>query len=126
VAAAEALVKGWLFYPDRDYPLLPALGVCGAHCRGFWCALADLAPAPRYALLPRLSWLAPALLPAVDTLDRAELEARINAHFETGSMPVMVALLRMAGEQALEVERGFIVPDGWRERAEMRIRTAAV
>jgi hypothetical protein len=125
VAAAEALVKGWLFYPDGDYPLLPALGVCAAHCRGFWCGLADLAPAPRYALLPRLSWLAPALLPAADTLDRGELESRINAHFDTDSMPVMVALLRIEGQQALEVERGFIVPDGWRERAGERVRSAA-
>jgi hypothetical protein len=124
VAAAEALVKGWLFYPNGDYPLLPALGVCAAHCRGFWCGLADLAPAQRYAVLPRLSWLAPALLPASDTLDRSELEGAINAHFETDSMPVMVALLRMDGQQALEVERGFIVPEGWRERAGERLRKA--
>jgi hypothetical protein len=120
VAAAEALVKGWLFYPDGDYPLLPALGVCAAHCRGFWCGLADLASAQRYAVLPRLSWLAPALLPAADTLDRSELEAMIATHFETDSMPLMVALLRLEGQQALEVERGFIVPDGWRERAGQR------
>ena len=124
VAAAEALVKGWLFYPDGDYPLLPALGVCGAHCRGFWCGLAELASAPRYALLPRLSWLAPALLPAEETLDRGELEAKVNAHFETDNMPLMVALLRIDGAQALEVERGFIVPDGWRERAGERVRAA--
>ncbi len=122
VAAAEALVKGWLFYPDGEYPLLPALGVCAAHCRGFWCGLADLGAAPRYAVLPRLSWLAPALLPLADTLDRDELESRIAAHFETDSMPVMVALLRIAGQQALEVNRGFIVPDGWRKRAEERVR----
>jgi hypothetical protein len=124
VAAAEALVKGWLFYPHGDTPLLPALGVCAAHCRGFWCGLADLAPAPRYAVLPRLSWLAPALLPAADTLDRGELEAAIDAHFETDNMPVMVALLHIEGQQALEVERGFIVPDGWRERAGERVRAA--
>lgn len=124
VAAAEALVKGWLFYPRGDYPLLPALGVCAAHCRGFWCGLADLALAPRYAVLPRLSWLAPALLPAAHTLDRGGLESAITAQFETNSMPVMVALLRIDGEHALEVERGFIVPEGWRERAGERVRTA--
>ena len=49
----------------------------------------------------------------------------IDAHFETDSMPLMVALLRIEGQQALEVERGFIVPDGWRERAgERRTNTA--
>ena len=126
VAAAEALVKGWLFYPDGDYPLLPALGVCADHCRGFWCGLADLPVAARYAVLPRLSWLAPALLPAADTLDRGELESRIGAQFDTDSMPVMVALLRIAGSQALEVDRGFVVPVGWRERAGEHVRTAPV
>lgn len=123
VAAAEALVKGWLFYPDGDYPLLPALGVCASHCRGFWCSFADLPAAPRYAVLPRLSWLGPALLSLADTLERDQLESRVAAHFETDSMPVMVALLRMDGQQALEVDRGFIVPDGWRQRAEERVRT---
>jgi DNA-binding GntR family transcriptional regulator len=44
----------------------------------------------------------------------------IAAHFETDSMPLMVALLRLEGRQALEVERGFVVPDGWRERAVQR------
>lgn len=122
VAAAEALVKGWLFYPDSEDPLLPTLGVSDAHCRGFWCGLAELAPAPRYALLPRLSWLAPALLPASETLDRGELEAKVNAHFATDTMPLLVALLRMDGLHALEVKRGFIVPDGWRERAGARAR----
>ena len=117
VAAAEALVKGWLFYPGGDYPLLPALGVCAAHCRGFWCELEELAPAPRYAVLPRLSWLAPASLPPADTLERGELERKINAYFETDSMPLMVALLNGDGGQALEFDRGFIVPEGWRERA---------
>lgn len=124
VAAAEALFKGWLFYPEGDYPLLPAPGVCAAHCRGFWCGIGGLAPAPRYALLPRLSWLAPALLPETDTLDRAALEQRIDAHFDIDSMPVMVALLGIDGRQAFEVERGFIVPDGWRERAGARVAGA--
>jgi DNA-binding GntR family transcriptional regulator len=53
-------------------------------------------------------------------LDRSELEGMIAAHFETDSMPLMVALLRLEGRQALEVERGFVVPDGWRERAVQR------
>ena len=57
-------------------------------------------------------------------LDRGELERRLNAYFENDSMPVMVALLRMAGPHALEVDRGFIVPDGWRERAGERVRAA--
>ena len=124
VAAAEALVKGWLFYPDGDYPVLPALGVCATHCRGFWCGIGALDHAERYAVLPRLAWLAPARLPAGETLARAQLEERVVSMFQTDRMPVMVALLRLEDGCALETGRGFIVPDGWRERASAWVRPA--
>ena len=124
VAAAEALVKGWLFYPGGDYPLLPALGVCAAHCRGFWCGISELGTAERYAVLPRLAWLAPARLLAEETLERSQLEDRIGSMFETDRMPVMVALLRIENGYALETGRGFIVPEGWRERASAWVRPA--
>jgi hypothetical protein len=124
VAAAEALVKGWLFYPAGDYPLSPTLGVCGAHCHGFWCGIDELAQAPRYAVLPRLGWLAPARLAADATLDRAGLERSIAALFANDCMPVLVALLRLQDGQALETGRGFIVPQGWSERASERLEAA--
>ncbi len=44
--------------------------------------------------------------------------------FETDHMPVMVALLRIENGVALETGRGFIVPQGWRERASERVRPA--
>ena len=122
VAAAEALVKGWLFYPGGDYPVLPALGVCADHCRGFWCVLPEMDTAERYAVLPRLAWLAPARLPAEETLARSELESTIAGMFETEQMPVMVALLRIDNGVALETGRGFIVPEGWRKRASEWVR----
>ena len=124
VAAAEALVKGWLFYPGGDYPLLPALGVCAAHCRGFWCGISELGTAERYAVLPRRAWLAPARLLAEETLERSHLDDRIGSMFETDRMPVMVALLRIENGYALETGRGFIVPEGWRERASAWVRPA--
>lgn len=125
VTAAQALVKGWLFYPGGDYPVSSAPGVCGLHCRGFWCGLEELPQAPAYAVLPRLSWLAPARLAAADTLDRAELAARLAVLFANDSaMPVLVALLRMEQGAALEMSRGFIVPEGWRERAGQRVQAA--
>jgi len=123
VAAAEALVKGWLFYPAGDYPLSPALGVCAAHCHGFWCGIGELAEAQRYAVLPRLAWLAPARLPAGAALDRAGLEQSLAALFDNDRMPVLVALLRLQDGQALETARGFIVPEGWSERASERVET---
>ncbi|MFL6718004.1 MAG: DUF1853 family protein [Burkholderiaceae bacterium] len=125
VSAAQALVKGWLFYPDGDYPVSPALGVCKLHCRGFWCGIDALPQAPAYAVLPRLSWLAPARLAAADTLDRGQFGEALASHFAADeAMPVLVALLRIEGGVALEMSRGFIVPDGWRERAGQRVQAA--
>jgi hypothetical protein len=125
VSAAQALVKGWLFYPDGDYPVSSALGVCGLHCRGFWCGLDALPPAAAYAVLPRLSWLAPARRAAADTLDRSQLADALACLFaKDEAMPVLVTLLRMEDGVALEMSRGFIVPEGWRERAGQRVQAA--
>jgi hypothetical protein len=38
---AQALVKGWLFYPAGEgWPAMS--GIAAGHCRGFWCALSEL------------------------------------------------------------------------------------
>ena len=125
VSAAQALVKGWLFYPDGDYPASSALGVCSLHCRGFWCGLDDLPEATAYAVLPRLSWLAPARLALADTLERGQLGDEIASLFaKDQAMPVLVALMCVEDGVALETSRGFIVPEGWRERAGQRVQAA--
>lgn len=122
VVAAQALVKGWLFYHDG----VPAKRVCGtsaAHCRGFWCALSEMEKlhAEWYAILPRLSWLAPARLPLQQAMNRQALHQVLAEHFAQDTMPVMVILLQQQGDMALETDRGFIVPDDWRTRAGQRI-----
>ena len=125
VSAAQALVKGWLFYPDGDYPASSALGVCSLHCRGFWCGLDALPEATAYAVLPRLSWLAPARLALADTLERGQLGDEIASLFaKDQAMPVLVALMCVEDGVALEMSRGFIVPEGWRERAGQRVQAA--
>lgn len=125
VSAAQALVKGWLFYPDGDYPASSALGVCSVHCRGFWCGLDALPEATAYAVLPRLSWLAPARLASADTLERGQLGDEIASLFaKDEAMPVLVALMCVEDGVALETSRGFIVPEGWRERAGQRVQAA--
>lgn len=123
VDRAQALIKGWLFYhKDTQLPEF-SMGLASAHCRGFWCTLAewDGAAEARYAILPRLQWLAPAKI-ALDqalypTLDTQEMAAALKARFEQGSMPVLVAALAQQGDFWLETMRGFIVPDDWRNRA---------
>ncbi|MFJ7566375.1 DUF1853 family protein [Herminiimonas sp. NPDC097707] len=125
VSKAQALVKGWLFYPDVDLEM-NAFGTAHEHCRGFWCACSDLAHlrAERYAILPRLQWLAPASLPLSQTMDQQALQEYLAEYFVHDTMPVLVALLEVKDGVGLEVSRGFIVPDDWRTRAGQRIKLA--
>jgi hypothetical protein len=58
-------------------------------------------------------------------LDRAQLMAELSDHFATSGTPVLVAVVRDKRVNAqgaiVETERGFIVPDDWRERAGARL-----
>jgi uncharacterized protein len=124
VVAAQALVKGWLFYHDDDADAGIPSGVMPEHCRGFWCALDELdtLAAERYVILPRLRWLAPVKTAAEQTLDRQALRETLDAHFAHDSMPVLVALATLDGNLAYETDRGFIVPNDWRSRAGERVQ----
>ena len=125
VTSARALVKGWLFYPAGSWPAMS--GITAGHCRGFWCALDELDAlgADAFLILPKLQWLAPfRAQQAAWLLNRAQLHAELEAQFETNPSPVLVALVRKVEYEAPglveEIERGFIVPNDWRERAEAR------
>jgi len=124
VVAAQALVKGWLFYQGQTPPPAQPRGILPTHCRGFWRTLEEVErlPALHYIVLPRLSWLAPAKIALDDSIGKTELKTRLNAHFNSNSTPALIALLEPVGGCLLEIDRGFIVPDDWRRRAEMRIK----
>lgn len=99
-------------------------GVARAHCCGFWSEAAvfhgDVASDHghrRYAILSRLSWLAPALVCENEILDATTLTALLQGHFENDVMPVMVALVAGGNGKWREIRRGFVVPDNWRLRA---------
>jgi len=122
VTAARALVKGWLFYPVGTY--LEMKGISARHCRGFWCALGelDMLDTDRFLVLPRLQWLAPfRAQSATWMLDRAQLRAELEDHFAQTGTPVLVSLVREQPGCIVEFDRGFIVPDDWRERADARL-----
>jgi hypothetical protein len=124
VTSAKALVKGWLFYPAGAYRDLALRGISARHCRGFWCALAELdrLEGERFLVLPRLQWLAPFGAPSAPwMLDRAQLRAELEDHFAQSNGPVLVALVREEAGRVVEFERGFIVPDDWRARAGARL-----
>jgi len=126
VAEAQALIKGWLFYHPSGIRSEAAFGLSDSHCRGFWCELGefDFAAAERFLILPRLRWLAPAQTEFESAQSAAELLPALRQRFESEAVPALVALLKRDGNQVLEFARGFIVPDGWRERAAERLRRA--
>ena len=113
VTQAQALVKGWLFYPDGVPPMA---GISQQHCHGFWMtqAQAHSLPGQHFVVMPRLQWLAP--FKTVSGLDRDQLLAAVHEQ----AAPVMIAVLRAQGEWLVEESRGFIVPDGWRAQAAQR------
>ena len=124
VTLARALVKGWLFYPFGDWPALQ--GIAAQHCRGFWCALDEVEglAGEQFVILPKLQWLAPFRSTSTAwLLDRAGLATALLDQFQTSNTPLLVASVRERGGAMEEVERGFIVPDDWRERA-ARVRLA--
>lgn len=121
VTLARALVKGWLFYPSGSWPAMS--GITAGHCRGFWCALGELGTlgADAFVVLPKLQWLAPfRSTQEAALMNAAQLHAELEAQFETNASPVLVAAVRATPGLVEEVERGFIVPNDWRERAEAR------
>jgi hypothetical protein len=113
VARAQALVKGWLFYPDK---VMTMQGITQQHCHGFWMtqAQAQDLPEQQYAIMPRLHWLAP--LKAAEGIDKPQLLAAL----QDAAAPIMVAALRKVGEWLVEERRGFVVPDDWRAQAAQR------
>jgi len=128
VVSAQALIKGWLFYPVAENPPRVVPGVAPDHCRGFWSPLSELGAKldaighERFIVLPRLHWLAPARASSSACLDLAALSMALHEHFLRDTQPVMIALMEPDGEHAVEVERGFIVPDDWAERASQFVR----
>jgi len=123
VVAARALVKGWLFYPAGTYAAMR--GISAGHCRGFWCARAELdtLAGDRFLILPRLQWLAPfRASSATWMLDKAQLAAELDDHFASSDTPVLVSLVHEEPGNIVEFDRGFIVPDDWRARAAGRLR----
>jgi len=129
VVAAQALVKGWLFYHGDNSMPAQSVGVSENHCRGFWCPLAELdaCVSGRSAILNRLNWLAPAKTTVAQSLDMPTLRDILTAHFARDTMPVMLALLAPQGDCLIETGRGFVVPNDWHSRAGERIlRTIAL
>ncbi|MGZ3183866.1 MAG: DUF1853 family protein [Telluria sp.] len=122
VTRAQALVKGWLFYPRGKVSGID--GLDPDHCRGLWCELdgLDSLQGEAFVHLPRMQWLAP--WQAADEgqlLGHEEVAALAEDHFAGAHvLPLLVAGVRRNGSLWQEVERSFVVPPGWRARAASR------
>lgn len=126
VTQAQALVKGWLFYPSGNWPAMQ--GITAGHCRGFWCALEELdeVAGDEFLVLPKLEWLAPFRGQLTERLlTRPELTAMLATSFASSGTPILVAIVRRQDGLIEEIERGFLVPNDWRARAaQVRIAKA--
>ncbi|HEY1043859.1 MAG TPA: DUF1853 family protein [Telluria sp.] len=121
VENAQALVKGWLFYPRGTVSGLE--GLDPQHCRGTWCSAAELDELEGDWFIPlaRLEWLAPARTDdSAQVLSRSALAERVADHFSGPAMPMLVASVREDGGAWTECERAFVVPGDWRGRAATR------
>ena len=65
----------------------------------------------QFAIVPRLSWLAPMKANDVEVITRGGLRAALLAHFALSPAPLMLASVREVDGWAVEMARGFIVPD---------------
>ncbi len=113
VRAAQALVKGWLFYAAGTTPALD--GISQEHGHGFWCTPTQL-PAQRYVVLPRLQWLAPFKGREVAVLEVDTLRAQLSDLAQA----VMVATVDHVEGWEVERTRGFVVPHDWTQQAAAR------
>ncbi len=113
LTAALALVKGWLFYSASTTEALPE--ITPQHCRGVWCRLAQLDQwhTAEFVILARLDWLAPARVPLQAAIAGSRLQAQLQARFAADARPVLVAQLQRHGDDWIEIERLFVVPDDW-------------
>lgn len=128
ITHAKALIKGWLFYHNGKRPDGALLGLSANHCWGFWATLSDLS-AERdecYTLPPRLDWLAPAKVATSEVINGQALREQLAGQFVGNSMPVLIARVVVHEDSAIEVERGFVVPDDWQTRAGERIKKNSI
>ncbi|MFZ4875186.1 DUF1853 family protein [Janthinobacterium sp. Mn2066] len=114
VVAAQALVKGWLFYEHGTLASMD--GISSEHAHGFWCPPSQLPQDQRYVILPKLQWLAPYKGVEAAVFDTAALRTQLIDL----QQPVLVAAVGQIDGWEVEQRRGFIVPEDWTAQAAAR------
>lgn len=111
----EVTLKGYLFQPLTGAQ--PPPGYNNANPMNDWLRPGDL---PQYCaankldafrLLPKMQWLSQSRLDDVcETLDREQLQAEVETHFESDNYPLLVA---SPDDPGTERRRFFVVPEHW-------------
>lgn len=116
----QAYIKGYLFYHCSSSHKDSIAGISGVHLTGWWVRH-NLEEIPqshtesRWAILPRLSWLAPVLI-TDDTLaiTYTSLDEQLEQHFQASSEALL--LVELSGDTGAvwrELSRGFVVCSTW-------------
>jgi hypothetical protein len=130
IFSAQALVKGWLFYHrcNGNENVIQLDGISAAHCRGFWCTQSEwqMEEGKRAIVLPSMHWLAPAKLPLTRTTDSQSIMQTIQEHFQHQQLPLLIGVMEQQGDYAIEMDRGFIVPDDWPDQARQYLQSRSL
>jgi hypothetical protein len=116
----QAFIKGYLFYHAATNDTQSISGVSATHLSGWWVrqALEKLPQSTadsRWALLPRLRWLAPAYITDEKMLmTYPALNNQLDQHFSANSDAVLVfEMIRSQAGGWHEQSRGFVVCSSW-------------
>ncbi|WP_256664371.1 DUF1853 family protein, partial [Pseudomonas sp. TDA1] len=111
---AHLWLAGYLFYPWPGHAEPPE-GANPLHLRGRWLRRRDWprATAERWQPLPRNAWLAPARVTAEACWTVQQFEAWLAGLDEQAPAQMLVRLHMQADGAWHEVERVFLVADGW-------------
>ncbi len=126
---SRLLMPGYLFYRTGVELSSSALhrDISAGHLRGWWLPLGELERLPagadhRYAILPKLHWLAPARFGETQVLERHDLREQLAQR----SGPALVAQLSRLSLEGPgnwgETSRGFVVPDTWEQAPLHKLR----
>jgi len=117
---ARAFIKGYLFYHATSPADSSVQGISDKHLRGWWSRhtldiLPQTSSESRWAMLPRLSWLAPARLHAeAEVMTCEALNTRLDTHFSTSTDAVLLFEMQRSKTGIWEeISRGFVVCKTW-------------
>ena len=112
------ILKGRLFYPAQQ-PVIEPNGAHPEHLRGFWAPMTGFARFEEALWLPldRHQWLAPQT-----EIDPSTCRRGTEITAEWRRLPLRRPLCLARVENAVEIDRGFVVPDDW----SAAVRAAAV